>query len=275
MEKKKKFQVLLAVALVCMTISCEKDSYFEEGQYIYCEGLYCPDIVVQEIINSMIYVEGGTFQMGATSEQGSNVGDDEKPVHQVTVSSFYMGETEVTQRQWKAVMGYNPSNKKGDNLPVERVSWDECQEFIQNLNMLTGKTFRLPTEAEWEYAARGGNKSKGYRYSGSNNVNDVAWYINDFTGSRTTRPVKTKQPNELGLYDMSGNASEWCSDWYGYGYYSSSSQTNPQGPFSGTERVRRDGGWNDYADGCRVSQRDFNSPNIQIEPNGFRLVLVH
>ena len=149
-------------------------------------------------------VAGGTFQMGATSEQGSDAYDDETPVHSVTVSTFYMGETEVTQALWKAVMGSNPSNWKGDNLPVEQVSWNDCQEFIRKLNSLTGRSFRLPTEAEWEYAARGGNKSNGYKYAGNNVIDDVAWYTQT-TNDSGTKQVKTKRPNELGLYDMSGN----------------------------------------------------------------------
>ena len=138
---------------------------------------------------------------------------DESPVHSVTLSSYYMGETEVTQALWKAVMGNNPSRFKGDNLPVENVSWNDCQEFIRKLKQKTGKNFRLPTEAEWEYAARGGKKSNGYKYSGSNNIGSVAWY--DDNSSNQIHAVKGKRLNELGLYDMSGNVWEWCSDWYG------------------------------------------------------------
>ncbi len=216
---------------------------------------------------TMVYVEGGTFTMGATSEQGSDVYDREKPAHQVTLSSYYIGETEVTQELWQAVMGNNPSDNKGDNLPVERVSYNDVQEFIAKLNQKTGKTFRLPTEAEWEYAARGGNKSKGYKYSGSNNVEDVAWYWDN--ANTKTYPVKTKQANELGLYDMSGNVWEWCSDWYGG--YSSSSQTNPQGPNSGSNRVLRGGSWNLNAWFCRVSYRGSISPSYRNFNGGFRL----
>ena len=217
----------------------------------------------------MIKVEGGTFTMGATSEQGSEADDDEKPTHQVTLSSYYIGETEVTQALWKAVMGKNPSYYKGDNLPVEQVSYNDIQKFIKKLNQKTGKTFRLPTEAEWEYAARGGNKSKGYKYSGSNNIEDVAWY--DGNSNYKTHTVKTKQANELGLYDMTGNVWEWCSDRYGD--YSSSSQTNPKGPNSGSNRVLRGGGWNDLAWGCRVSYRGGNNPSISYYNYGFRLAL--
>ena len=198
----------------------------------------------------MVAVKGGAFQMGATKEQQSP-DNDEKPVHQVTLSDYYIGETEVTQALWKAVMGSNPSNWKGDNLPVEQVSWYECEEFIKKLSQLTGVQFSLPTEAQWEYAARGGNQSRGYQYSGSNHLGDVAWYTDN--SGRDTHAVKTKQPNELGLYDMSGNVWEWCQDWYGS--YSSGVQTDPQGPTSGSYRVSRGGSWSSGAGGCRVSDR--------------------
>ena len=202
---------------------------------------------------TMIAVEGGTFQMGATSEQGSDAESDEKPVHSVTLSDYYIGETEVTQELWTAVMGNNPSYYKGNNKPVEQVSWNDCQKFITKLNQLTGKNFRLPTEAEWEYAARGGKKSLGYKYSGSDIAGVVARYEGN-SGSKT-HDVKTKQANELGIYDMSGNVYEWCQDWYGS--YSSSSQTNPTGPSSGSYRVYRGGSWYGSAGRCRVSYRNY------------------
>ncbi len=211
-------------------------------------------------------VAGGTFQMGSDD---SEAWDDEKPVHSVTVSTFYMGETEVTQALWKAVMGSNPSYFKGDNLPVESVSWNDCQEFIRKLNQLTGRSFRLPTEAEWEYAARGGSRSNGTKYAGSVSIDSVAWY-GDNSGSKT-HPVKGKSPNELGLYDMSGNVWEWCGDWYGD--YGSGSQTNPKGPSAGSDRVLRGGGWGDYAGRCRVSRRNDYTPDSRGLDNGFRLVL--
>ena len=219
---------------------------------------------------TMIAVEGGTFQMGATSEQGSDADDDEKPVHSVTLSDYYIGETEVTQELWKAVMGSNPSYFSGyPQRPVEYVYWNDCQEFITKLNELTGKNFRLPTEAEWEYAARGGNKSQGYKYSGSNTIGNVAWYT-DNSGDKT-HDVKTKQANELGIYDMSGNVYEWCQDWYGS--YSSGSQTNPTGPTSGYDRVICGGSWSDYAEFCRVSNRDYYSPGFTYCHLGLRLSL--
>ena len=217
---------------------------------------------------TMIKVEGGTFSMGATSEQGSDADSDEKPVHSVTLSDYYIGETEVTQELWEAVMGSNPSYSKGSKKPVENVSWNDCKEFITKLNRLTGKNFRLPTEAEWEYAARGGKKSKGYKYSGSNTIGNVAWY-GDNSGS-TTHNVKTKTPNELGIYDMSGNVWEWCEDWYGN--YSSGSQTNPKGSSSGSIRVLRGGGWSGYATSCRVSDRSGSSPGGRDSNLGFRVV---
>ena len=228
--------------------------------------------VVNGVSFNMVFVEGGTFTMGATSEQGSDAHDYEKPIHSVTLSDYYIGETEVTQTLWQAVMGSNPSNFKGDNLPVEKVSYEDVKEFITKLNQKTGKTFRLPTEAEWEYAARGGKKSKGYKYSGGNNIDDVAWYYGN--SNNKIHPVKTKQPNELGIYDMSGNVWEWCSDWYGD--YTSASQTNPQGPSSGSYgsyRVFRGGTWSDFARYCRVSYRSFEDPSSRYCDLGFRLAL--
>ena len=217
----------------------------------------------------MVKVEAGTFMMGATSEMKDPY-DWEKPVHQVTLTNdYYMGKYEVTQALWEAVMGNNPSHFKGENLPVETVNWNECQVFISKLNSMTGRKFRLPTEAEWEYAARGGKKSRSYQYSGSSNISDVAWY--DGNSGSKTHPVGTKQANELGIYDMSGNVYEWCLDWYGS--YSSSSQTNPTGADSGSKRVYRGGSWYDYAWSCRLSNRYFNTPDFRIDDLGLRLAL--
>ncbi len=216
----------------------------------------------------MVFVKGGRFKMGATAEQGKDAYKDEKPVHSVTVSDFYIGKYEVTQAQWEAVMGKNPSYFKGDNHPVENVSWNDVQKFIKKLNAKTGKRYRLPTEAEWEYAARGGDQSKGYKYSGSNDIGSVAWYTNN--SGKQTHPVGQKQPNELGLYDMSGNVYEWCSDWYGR--YSSGLQTNPTGPAKGSDRVLRGASWNILAWCCRVSDRSHISPSGRGSYYGFRLV---
>ena len=231
--------------------------------------VYVPDetptfttYTVNGVSFTMIPVEGGVFQMGSTT---GNSG--EKPVHQVTVSSFSIGQTEVTQELWQAVMGSNPSFFSGSKRPVEQVSWNDCHTFITKLNQLTGKTFRLPTEAEWEYAARGGNKSKGYVYSGSNEIDDVAWSFS--YSSSTTHDVAIKSPNELGIYDMSGNVWEWCQDWYGS--YSSDSQTNPTGPTSGSFRVERGGCWNGTAMVCRVANRSYDTPTVANNNKGLRL----
>ena len=227
-------------------------------------------ITVNGVAFNMVKVSGGTFQMGATSEQGSDAESNEKPVHQVTLSDYYIGETEVTQELWQAVMGSNPSYFTGSGLlPVEAVSWDDCQTFITKLNALTGMQFRLPTEAEWEFAARGGNSSQGYKYSGSNNIDDVAWY--ESNSNYKTHEVGTKAPNELGLYDMSGNVFEWCQDWYDD--YSSSAQTNPTGPTSSNLRVIRGGYWSSSAGDCRVSNRGNDTPGSGSIINGLRLAL--
>ncbi len=219
----------------------------------------------------MVYVKGGTFRMGATLEQGDDVEDWEKPVHSVILSDYYIGKFEVTQGLWKAVMGSNPSYfSRGDDYPVESVSWNDIQTFLTKLNQQTGKNYALPTEAQWEYAARGGAKSERYKYSGSHTIGDVAWFSSN--SSSSTHPVGTKQPNELGIYDMSGNVWEWCSDWMGS--YSSESQTNPTGPFSGSYRVLRGGSWGNGARGCRVSYRSSFDPDFRNFNFGFRVVLL-
>ena len=227
-------------------------------------------IPVKDGINiDMVRVEAGPFTMGATAEM-KDPNDDEKPTHRVTLTNdYYIGKYEVTQALWKAVMGNKPSRFKGDNLPVDLVSWKDCQKFLSKLNRITGKTFRLPTEAEWEYAARGGNKSRGYQYSGSNNPFDVAWFT--YNSGINTHAVGTKQPNELGIYDMSGNVEEWCQDWYGA--YSSSSQVNPTGANSGSDRVIRGGSWGSIARGCRLSFRISSTPGSRSIFHGLRLVL--
>ena len=218
---------------------------------------------LNKLINNMVYVSGGTFIMGGDDSS------DQMPTHSVTLSSYYICKYEVTQALWRAVMGSNPSNFKGNNLPVENVSWYDCQTFIKRLNSYTGRDFRLPTEAEWEFAARGGNYSRHYKYSGSNNLDDVAWYIDN--SNKRPHPVGTKQPNELGLYDMSGNVGEWCSDWDGS--YSSYSQTNPTGPNSGSFRVHRGGFWRYNARYCRTPERNSKTPDYCVNYLGLRLVL--
>lgn len=224
---------------------------------------------------TMIKVEGGTFTMGATSEQGSDFDSDEMPTHSVTLLPYYIGQIEVTQALWQAVMDSNPSKFKGANRPVEMVSWDDCQRFISRLNELTGEQFSLPGEAQWEYAARGGNKSCGYKYAGSRNIDDVAWYDeNSYYNKREnsldygTHNVATKRANELGLYDMSGNVYEWCQN-----RYESSSQTDYTGFSAGSYLVFRGGSWRDDAWSCRVSERNGFVPSHRGSDLGLRLVL--
>ena len=211
---------------------------------------------------------------------GKAYSDDEnlKPVHQVTLSNYRIAETEVTQLLWEAVMGNNPSRFKGQPYrPVEQVSWNDCQEFIAKLNELTGRKFRLPTEAEWEYAARGGEAQSGYIYSGSNNINDVAWFYDNSYAvgvdhyNYGTHSVLCKSGNALGLYDMSGNVWEWCQDWYGN--YSSDAQTNPTGPATGFYRVSRGGSWCNSAKYCEVTARNYGAPSYKEYYLGLRLAL--
>lgn len=218
----------------------------------------------------MLFVEGGTFTMGATEEQGGEKCDfNVKPAHKVKLGDFYMSESQVTQELWNTLMDSNPSQIKGDNLPVEMVTYNDVQEFIARLNKATGCVFRLPTEAEWEYAARGGCKSKGYKFSGGNNLDAVAWFVEN--SESKTHNVKTKKPNELGLYDMSGNVWEWCSDWYGA--YDDELQINPVGPKSGLSKVFRGGGRDSKPVRCFVSSRNDDSPFQCHYDLGFRLVM--
>lgn len=211
----------------------------------------------------MIFVEGGTFMMGSTDGK-----ENEKPVHEVTLNDFYIGKYLVTQAQWREVMGTNPSHFKGcDDCPVESVSWDDAQAFIKKLNAKNGKNYRLPTEAEWEYAACGGKQSMGYQYAGSNNLDEVGWYGSN-SGSKT-HPVGQKKPNELGIHDMSGNVWEWCADWYDA--YPPKPQTNPTGPAKGDLRVLRGGSWSLIDNYCRVAIRLRSDPNYRYYDDGFRL----
>ncbi|MBQ2839343.1 MAG: formylglycine-generating enzyme family protein [Muribaculaceae bacterium] len=290
MKKYKLWALMQVVILLVGSVSCSKD----ENDEPTLKNDITKDGIFNGLPNDeMVFVKGGTFTMGATEEQGtSDPWDEEYPIHQVTLSDFYIGKYEVTQQLWEYVMKYSgicadgstmsayasnvwlgemPSSTDGlgADYPAYNVSWvDIVNIFIPRLNKITGKIFRLPTEAEWEYAARGGNMSKGYKYSGSNTIGDVAWYSSN--SSSMTHPVGTKAPNELGIYDMSGNVYEWCSDWYGG--YSSSAQTNPTGSTSGSYRVYRGGGWNFYARVCRVSFRYNNYPDNRNKHSGFRLV---
>ena len=223
----------------------------------------------------MIHIKGGTFEMGDTFGDGY---DWEKPVHSVTLSDFSLCKYPVTQGLWKAVMGEgnNPSHFKGDDsLPVEVVSWEDAQAFIAALNKKSGQQYRLPTEAEWEYASRGGSQSKGYKYSGSNNVKEVAWYYEN--SGKKTHPVGALKPNELGLFDMSGNVWEWCHDWYDKKYYETCKKSgivvNPVGPDKGVDRVFRGGYWHNDPRVCRVACRSHAGPGDRYYSLGFRLAL--
>lgn len=215
------------------------------------------EFTVNGVTFEMIPVEGGSFMMG--SYEGES---DEQPVHPETVASFMIGKTEVTQLLWVAVMGSNPSAYKRENSPVTNVSWYDVQTFISRLNQLTGRQFRLPSEAEWEYAAKGGNKSQNYKYSGSNDPYAVAWYDNQ--GGSGAKPVAAKQPNELGIYDMSGNVWEWCQDCYSSNYNS---------PRNSSFRVCRGGGWCSTAGDCRSALRNYYTPSFAYDGLGFRLAL--
>jgi formylglycine-generating enzyme required for sulfatase activity len=227
----------------------------------------------------MVLVRGGTFWMGCSGEQGSDCGSNESPLHSVTLSDFHIGKYEVTQAQWRLLMGTTVRQQRdkagsngllygeGDNYPMYYVSWEEAQMFIERLNAATGKNYRLPTEAEWEYAARGGNKSKGTKYAGSNFIENVAWMSGN--SGNSTHPVGTQLANELEIYDMSGNVWEWCYDWYGT--YPASAQSDPMGASSGSYRVFRGGSWYSDAGNCRVADRGGNSPGYRYGGLGFRL----
>jgi formylglycine-generating enzyme required for sulfatase activity len=219
----------------------------------------------------MVWVEGGSFTMGCKEGRDTDCLKSEKPAHRVTLDGYYMGRTEVTQAQWRTVMGTNPSHFKNcDDCPVEEVSLYDIQGFLQKLKDQTGQSYRLPTEAEWEYAARGGQNTRNYQYAGSNTLRDVAWY--DSSSESKTHPVAQKKPNELGLYDMTGNVDEWCADWYGSDYYAYAPSSNPQGATSGLLRVLRGGSWDSNARYCRVSHREHYAPDYSIY-FGFRICL--
>jgi sulfatase modifying factor 1 len=220
----------------------------------------------------MVKVKGGCYQMGDTFGDGEA---NEKPVHKVCVDDFFMGKYLVTQEQWRAVVGNNPSfiNQCGGNCPVEQVSWEDAQEFIQQLNEQTGKNYRLPYEAEWEYAARSGGKQE--EWAGTSNhdeLEEYAWFVDN--SFKRTYPVGRKKPNGLGLYDMSGNVPEWCNDWYDGDYYKRSPENNPPGPLSGDGRVLRGGSCNDSAGDVRAAYRSSGGPSGRDDyDGGFRLVL--
>ena len=241
----------------------------------------------------MVFVKGGTFNMGGTSEQGQDCYIHEKPVHQVTLSDFWIGEVEVTQDLWQTIMNSSileqrnkanfdwPIRGEGPSYPIYYVNYNEAIEFCRKLNiefrndLPNGYKFTLPTEAQWEYAARGGCKSQQYKFSGINIVGDVAWYMENSTS--TTHPVKTKKSNELGLFDMSGNVWDWCNDWYNSYYSRNSPSKNPQGPSDGSFRVLRGGSWNKWhPNGINVPSiysRNGDYPDEHSSEYGLRLVL--
>lgn len=236
------------------------------------QNLFIPDLGIE-----CIYVKAGTFRMGS-AESGPN---DEKPVHQVTISrDYWMSACEITQAQWRALMGTDPSKYKGDKLPVEMISWHEVNEFCSKLTqrerkasrLPEGYVYRLPTEAEWEYAARGGIKSKGFIYPGSNDPEEVAWHHPNSMDE--THPVATKYPNELGLYDMAGNVWEWCLDFYTPDYYAKSPKENPLNRDNGDKiyRVCRGGSWGLYPTHCRSTNRGGGTPTGRFYSYGFRVV---
>ena len=225
----------------------------------------------EEVSFEMVFVEGGVFQMGSEEEEAWN---NEKPIHHVQLDGYYIGKYPVTQAVWKTVIGNNPSYFQGSDRPVDRVSWKEAQEFIEKLNTKTRRVYRLPTEAEWEYAARGGGKREGYLYSGGNKLEDLGWYDENSFGA--TKPVGLLEPNELGLFDMSGNVREWCWDWYDAQYYKQCAEqvivSNPQGPDKGTRFVLRGGSWDLSTRYCRVVHRSSLGLNHQNFSVGLRLV---
>lgn len=231
------------------------------------------DFTVNGITFKMVKVEGGTFTMGATAEQGMEAEYNEKPVHEVTLQDYYIGQTEVTQALWNAVMDYNPSYTRGDTNPVDKVSWNECKDFVEVLTELTGLPFRLPTEAEWEYAARGGKHSKGYKYAGSDDPEEVAWFVAN--AGEKSHPVAGKKPNELGLYDMSGNLYEWCEDKY-LMYDGSEPQYSEKMLKSDKKRefhIERGGCWNYGPTMCRVAYRHAGNYTHMYAYDGLRLAL--
>ena len=221
---------------------------------------------LDSIQNNMVWVTGGRFVMGSNASEA-----DERPAYEVVVDGYAISKYPVTQRQWVIIMKSNPSEFKGcDQCPIDKVSWDDAQQFIETLNALTGKKYSLPTEAEWEYAAKGGLQQKQFRYSGSDNVDEAGWYAGN--SGRHPHPVGEKKPNAIGLYDMCGNVWEWCLDWYNKNYYEQNESNNPMGPSSGSGRVRRGGSWFTQAASCKTTTRNSVKQDYKDDLGGFRLV---
>lgn len=227
----------------------------------------------------MVYVEGGEFDMGGTEEQDGEWGDNERPVHRVKIDSYYIGKFEITQSQWERVMGTTLRDQldkvnwdelygEGETYPMYFVNHTEAMAFCDSLSKRTGKKYTLPTEAQWEYAARGGNKGNHYKYSGSDDIETVAWY--EENSDHLSHPVGSKNANELGIFDMSGNVREWCADWYGS--YKAEAADNPTGALSGEERVERGGSFGGPGQRCRVSFRRGFKPEYRSPYLGFRIV---
>lgn len=260
--------VVISLAIAIFNSNDEEESSEPVTLNFETEEEALPQDPIGRLEYEMVSVDGGTLILGATSEQSAYAMNQEYPAHEVTLSSFKIGRYEVTQEQWEAIMGYNPSFNIGAKKPVDNVSWNECQSFLQALNAKTGKNYRLPTEAEWEFAARGGNQSHYYIYSGSDNADAVAWYKGNSGG--TSHEVGTKQANELGIFDMSGNVFEWCNDKYGS--YTYESQYNPQGyGYNSSIRVGHGGGYNLGTKFCRVSNRTQGNKDYKSESLGFRI----
>lgn len=262
--------------MVLLVTIVGNDCFAEESDIFTIFGAPVQDefraFTVNGVSFEMVFVEGGSFTRGCDSNTRGCI-SDEIPKHVVSLPDFYIGRLEVTQLLWRTIMGSNPSELKGDHLPVTMVSWDDCQRFIRRLNRLTGYQFSLPTEVQWEFAARGGNLSKGFNFSGSNEIDDVAWW-EDNSGDRVRRGA-TKLANELGIYDMTGNVFEWCADWYSPNYYRFSAENpeSPTGPALGTFRVFRGGSYRNTTSFCLVTRRNYNTPDRRWNDLGFRLAL--
>lgn len=284
----KGWKATLCVLVVAVFAACSSDSSDEVQEPHGTDLVFTLSANDKTVTFNMKLVKGGTFQMGKDAE-----GDDVSPVHEVTLSDYYIGETEVTQGLWETVTGKTPTDNgskqwesklgRGDTYPAYYVSWDDAKDFLTKLNaalankLPEGKQFRLPTEAEWEYAAKGGSQSQHFVYAGSNDIEEVAWYdaicykVSESDPNHGTHAVKTKAANELGLYDMSGNVYEWCSDWYGA--YPESVQTNPTGPATGSFRVYRGGGWSMDEWYARSVHRNNSTSNSRSQNLGLRLAL--